>query len=75
MAILFIVFVHASIFIYEFLRLKKSNKRDRNSFVVLMAIAFGLSVMKGSEMNIPNPLEYIAFIFNPLSDWLLSIFK
>ena len=75
MATVFIVFVHASIFIYEFLRLKKSNKRDRNSFIILMVIAFGLSIMKGREMNIPNPLDYIAFIFNPLSDWLLSIFK
>ena len=75
MAILLIVLIITPLFIYEFLRLKKLNKKDRNSFVYLMIFAFGLSLMKGMEISIPNPLTFIALIFGPVSDWLLTIFK
>ena len=75
MAFIFIIVACTILFIYEFLRLKKENKRERNSFVILMIFAFGLSLMMGAEKTVPNPLDFIAFIFGPASDWLLKIFK
>lgn len=61
---LFVISISTLIIIYELPNLKKSNdKKEIYLFSVLLLIGTILGIVKALDINIPNPLDLISFIF------------
>jgi hypothetical protein len=52
---------------------KKRKKKELWVFSLLLLFGVGLSIAEGFDLDIPNPFDWIAFIFKPLSDLLMSL--
>jgi hypothetical protein len=73
-AILGILLTAAIILIIEIPPLFKAKmKKEFWVFSILLLFATALSIAKVLQLNIPNPLDWIAVIFKPFSDFLLDI--
>jgi hypothetical protein len=53
--------------------LKNKAKRELWVFCVLFVIGVGLSITRGLNVSIPNPLDVLIIIYKPLSDLLTSL--
>ncbi|WP_367760874.1 hypothetical protein [Ammoniphilus sp. 3BR4] len=40
-----------------------------------MIFATGISIGQALNMDIANPLDWVAFVFKPFSDWYFGIMK
>jgi hypothetical protein len=55
--------------------LKKGLKKELWVFGILLLLGTGLSIAQGLQMNIPNPLDGIAAVYKPMSDFLFGLLK
>jgi len=53
--------------------LKNKAKRELWVFSVLLVIGVGLSITRGLNVSIPNPLDVLIIVYKPLSDLLTSL--
>ncbi len=51
---------------------KKKSKKDTWAFSLLLLLGTGLSIAQGLQAHIPNPLDWMAAIFQPLGNWMKS---
>lgn len=55
--------------------LKKKLKRELWVFSILLLFGGGLSIAQSLHMEIPNPVDWIAFIYKPFSDFIYGFLK
>ncbi|WP_141430992.1 hypothetical protein [Bacillus sp. 03113] len=55
--------------------LKKGFKKELWVFSILLLFGIGLSIAEALDAKIPNPLDWIAFVFKPFSDFLFDLLK
>lgn len=55
--------------------LKQGLKKELWTFSILLLIGTGLSIAEGLQVEIPNPMDALAFIYKPLIDLLFGFFK
>jgi hypothetical protein len=48
--------------------LKKKQKKELIVFSILLFIGVGLSIVRAFGVNIPTPIDFLAFILKPISD-------
>lgn len=53
--------------------LKKGMKKELWSFSVFMVVGTVLSIGMVLELKIPNPLDWITMIYQPMHDWVFEI--
>jgi hypothetical protein len=51
---------------------KRKSKKDLWAFSLLLLLGTGLSIAQGLQADIPNPLDWMAAIFQPLGNWMKS---
>lgn len=49
--------------------------RELVTFCVLLLIGLALVILKSVEVDIPNPSDFIAWVFSPVSDLMKSLLK
>ncbi|WRP08691.1 hypothetical protein U9J35_11180 [Rossellomorea aquimaris] len=49
------------------------SKRELWVFSVLLVIGVGLSITRGLNVSIPNPLDLLIIVYKPLSDLLTAL--
>ncbi|MBM7585626.1 glucan phosphoethanolaminetransferase (alkaline phosphatase superfamily) [Bacillus pakistanensis] len=54
---------------------KKKKKKELIVFSFLLLFGTGLSIAKSLDIKIPNPLDFITFIYKPISDVMMNFFK
>lgn len=52
-----------------------SHKKDLWVFSLLLIMGTALGIALALKLKIPNPLDWIAFVFQPLGHWLQSLMK
>ncbi|KRE54455.1 hypothetical protein [Paenibacillus sp. Soil522] len=55
--------------------LKQGLKKELWTFSILLLLGTGLSIAEGLQVEIPNPMDALAFIYKPLIDLLFGLFK
>jgi Na+/melibiose symporter-like transporter len=55
--------------------LKKKQKKELWAFSILLVFATGISILHVQKVDLPNPHDWIAFIYKPLSDMIYSFLK
>ena len=55
--------------------LKKQQKKELLVFSILLLFGVALSIFFAIDKAIPNPLDYITFIFKPLSEVISGFLK
>ncbi|RBP07801.1 hypothetical protein [Rossellomorea aquimaris] len=53
--------------------IKNKAKRELWVFSVLFVIGVGLSIARGLNVSIPNPLDVLIIVYKPLIDLLTSL--
>jgi hypothetical protein len=51
------------------------EKKDLWVFSLLLLSATGLSIAQALHANLPNPLDWIAVVYQPFSNWITSVLK
>ncbi|MBU7318792.1 MULTISPECIES: hypothetical protein [Paenibacillus] len=54
---------------------RTKRKKELWVFSLLLALGLGLSIAKSLRLNIPNPLDWIAYLYKPVSDYVFGILK
>jgi hypothetical protein len=54
---------------------RKKLKRELAAFFSLLLFGIGLSIAEALQLDIPNPLDWIQFVFKPLSELLMGMLK
>lgn len=71
-----ILFVSACIFIIEALLLLKHKLwKDFIVFIIFLFLGTGLSIARCINFPIPNPIELLTWIYQPLSESVNKIFQ
>ncbi|MBE1555982.1 hypothetical protein [Sporosarcina limicola] len=55
--------------------LKKGNIKEFRVFSVLLLFGTSLSIALSLKVAIPSPIDWIEFIYKPLTDWLQTTLK
>lgn len=55
--------------------LKQKQIRELVTFSVLLLFGTAIAVMKGLNMKIPNPSDFMAWVYSPVSDLMKSLVK
>ncbi|MEW9672510.1 hypothetical protein [Ammoniphilus sp. 3BR4] len=55
--------------------LKKGFKKELWTFSILLLFGTGLSIAKGLQADLPNPLDWIAAFYKPMNDLLFGLLK
>ena len=55
--------------------LKKKLKKELWVFFMLLTFGVGVSIAQSLGVKLPNPLDFIKFIYQPLSDFIENLFK
>lgn len=55
--------------------LKQGLKKELWTFMILLLFGTGLSIAEGLQVDIPNPMDALAFIYKPLIDLLFGFLK
>ena len=71
--ILLIVFVIISIEVPALV--KNGTKQELRVFWVLLAIGTSLGIALGFKIDIPNPLDWIAAVYKPVSSLISSLLQ
>lgn len=75
LAIFAILITSSAIILIEFpYLLSKHNMKDIWIFSILLLFATGLGIAMAFQVKIPNPIDWISFIYRPVSDVILRIF-
>ena len=53
----------------------KGWKKELWVFSILLLLGTGISIAEALDKDIPNPLDWIAFIYKPFSDFILELLK
>jgi hypothetical protein len=67
-----IVAAGAVIVLIEFPFLRKSGKKEIWAFSVSLIVALALGIAKAVRVPIPNPLDWIAYVFKPVSEMVFK---
>jgi hypothetical protein len=51
------------------------KKKDLWAFSILLLLGTGISVAEALHVGIPNPLDWIAAVYQPFSNWITSALK
>jgi hypothetical protein len=51
------------------------RKKDLWVFSLLLLLGTALCIAEALKANIPNPLDWIASVYQPLGNWMQSHFK
>jgi hypothetical protein len=51
------------------------KKKDLWVFSILLLLGTGISVAEVLHVGIPNPLDWIAVVYQPFSNWITSVSK
>ncbi|KOS68498.1 hypothetical protein AEA09_08015 [Lysinibacillus contaminans] len=71
-----IVTISALIIYFEMPQLMKTGETKTIwTFSILLFIGTALSIMKGLNVTIPNPLDLITILFKPFADLLKTVLK
>jgi hypothetical protein len=54
---------------------RKGEKKELWVFSLLLLAATGLSITQAFQANIPNPLDWMAAVYQPFSNWITSALK
>ncbi|MDF2681247.1 MAG: hypothetical protein K0R47_2437 [Brevibacillus sp.] len=54
-----------------FLR-KNAMKKELWVFLILLLVGTSLGIAEAADADIPNPLDWIAFVYKPFSDLILG---
>ena len=74
--VLLVIIISVVVFFMELRYLvERKLKREFKVFCVFLFLAIGLSVLKVLSVNIPNPFNYLTIIYNPITNFILTIFK
>lgn len=49
--------------------------RELGTFTVLLGIGITLAILKSLDMKIPNPSDFVAWVYSPLTDIMKSFLK
>lgn len=52
---------------------KRKLKKELVIFSLCLLLATGLSIAKSMQLQIPNPLDLVTVIYQPVSDLLISL--
>lgn len=55
--------------------LKQGLKKELWTFSILLLFGTGLSIAEGLQVEIPNPMDALAFIYKPLTQLVFGFFK
>lgn len=55
--------------------LKRGLRKELWIFAILLLLGTGFSIAEGAQVKIPNPMDALAFIYKPLTQWLFGFFK
>lgn len=55
--------------------LKKGLKKELWTFFILLLVGTGLSIAEGLEVDIPNPMEALAVIYQPFINIVFGSFQ
>lgn len=55
--------------------LKKRQKKELWVFGILLLLGTGLSIAESLQVDIPNPLDGIAIVYKPFSDFLFGLLE
>jgi hypothetical protein len=55
--------------------LKTKKLKDLLVFFVILGLAFVLGCLQAMNITIPNPLDWIAFVFKPAGEMISAILK
>lgn len=55
--------------------LKQGLKKELWTFSILLLLGTGFSIAEGVQVEIPNPMDALAFIYKPFIDLLFGLFK
>ncbi|WP_134704871.1 hypothetical protein [Ammoniphilus sp. YIM 78166] len=53
--------------------LEKKLKKELCFFSILLVLGVGLSVAVAKGVDLPNPLDWVSFIYKPISDWIFRL--
>ena len=68
--------VTAGVGFYEIPQLKKQKQmRELWMFSILLFIGFSSIILNTMNAPIPNPLDFISFVFQPMSSFLFQLLK
>ncbi len=51
------------------------HKKDLWVFSLLLLMGTTISIAAALKVNIPNPLDWIAAVYQPLGEWMKSLFE
>lgn len=55
--------------------LNKKMIKELFAFAALLLLGTGLSIAQSARVSIPNPLDWIAAVYRPMSDAILSLLR
>ena len=55
--------------------LKNGEKKTTWAFFILLFLGTTLSIAKGLNVKIPNPLDWITILFKPFAEFLKAVLK
>ena len=55
--------------------IQKKWKKELWVFISLMVFSTGLSIAKSFNVNLPNPLDWITFVYQPFSNLMMKWLK
>lgn len=71
-----IIITTAGIFIIKApILLKKESMKDFQVFSVLLLFATGLGLALSFKVAVPNPLDWVEFVYKPITIWLQTTLK
>ncbi|WP_158735560.1 hypothetical protein [Alteribacillus sp. YIM 98480] len=70
LAILGITVIMVGIYLYEWQKIEKYQKKERRTFVVLTIIGWSLAILLLFFPDLPGPVHFLREVYKPLEKWL-----
>lgn len=55
--------------------MKKKQKKELWAFFILLIPGVTVSILIGFGVKIPNPLDFIQWLFKPFANWIQSVLQ
>ncbi|MDF2714582.1 MAG: hypothetical protein K0R28_1507 [Paenibacillus sp.] len=68
LAVIGVMAAGAAIVLIELPSWRKWSKKEKWTFSVTLTVALTLAVAKSARAPLPNPLDWIAYLYKPFSD-------
>ncbi|WP_409344901.1 hypothetical protein [Paenibacillus sp. MBLB4367] len=73
LAVIGVLAAIALLTLFEFPSLvRQKRKKDAAVFAVFMAVAAAFGIAKSLRMPVPNPLEWIRYVFEPVGEYVFG---